>query len=340
MNCLDLKENTFGSFSEEGCYRLVEFGMGTVIEQKVWGRNPEDACLICREVSSKLKELESAMSFFLPGSYIGKLNAFAGEEQVKVNDELAEVLEKAAVYHKITRGAFDITVARITELWRRHQQLMTVPDKREIEKLLPLVDGSSVVLDRENLTAGLLKKGQALDLGGIGKGYAADEAKKIYMKMGARAAFVNLGGNVQVLGEKIGREPWNIGLQHPREERGVNIAVLNVRNRSVVTSGDYEKYFMADGTRYHHIVDPGSGYPAKSGLMSATVLTESSMDADALSTAAFVLGMERGMDLIEGFGNTEAVFITDRREVFVTEGLKDDFYPVKEAGDYKFYVYH
>jgi len=175
-----------------------------------------------------------------------------------------------------------------------------------------------------------------VDLGGIAKGYAGDEAIRIYKEHGLKSAYINLGGNVVVLGGRPDGSPWRIGIQNPRAPNGMYIGIVRVTDKAVVTSGDYERYFEKENVRYHHILDTKTGYPADSGLISSTIVTDVSMDADALSTAAFVLGLEEGMKLVNSLKGVEAIFITGDKRVYVTEGLKSSFTFDDESKEFKY----
>ena len=182
------------------------------------------------------------------------------------------------------------------------------------------------------MSAELGRAGQAVDLGGIGKGYAGDRAKEVLRDHGIASAYANLGGNVITVGHKPDGTPWQIGIQHPRQE-GALLGVLSVTDRSVVTSGDYQRFYIdGHGKRQHHILDPTTGYPAASGLISVTVVTDRSMVADVLSTALFVAGLERGLGLLEGYARAEAIFVDANLRVYVTRGLRPYFQPACGPG--------
>jgi len=319
-------------------YETAWFGMGTVIEQKVEVHSVSEGKDICRKVSEVIKELEHKMSYFIPESFVGQLNSSNGGAPVKMDSDTFHVLKTAAEYYRLSNGAFDITAAPLTALWRDGINDQILPLRSAIQRLAPWVSGASIVLDEKNKSA-RIGKNQSIDLGGIAKGYAADMALKACRSYGVNSAFINLGGNVHTLGKKTNGEPWMIGLQDPRSKRGDFIAALAVSNKSAVTSGDYEKYFEYEGKRYHHIIDPKTGYPANSDLMSATVVSSSSMEADALSTAVFVSGLERGMELIKKSPEAEGVLITKDQKVFVTKGLSECFVAQSNIKNYKFYFY-
>jgi thiamine biosynthesis lipoprotein len=319
-------------------YETVGFGMGTVIEQKVKAGDLREGETVCKRVSAAINDLEQSMSFFLPGSSVSRLNTLGGEKDVPVDQDTLHVLKTAAEYYALSGGAFDITTAPLGALWRRCIKQRSLPENVEILRLLSLVSGSGVMIDDKNESVRLHKE-QSVDLGGIGKGYAADAAVALYKQAGINSAFINLGGNVYALGQKADDVPWIIGLQDPRRKRGEIIAALKISDMSVVTSWDYEKYFEVGGKRYHHIIDPKTGCPALSDLMSATVLSHSSMQADALSTAVFVSGLEGGMELLEKSGQAQGVLVTKDKKVYITKGLKETFVIQNKTDDYRFYFY-
>lgn len=317
-------------------YETAGFGMGTIIEQKVAASSMAEGEAICGKITEAIRKLEDAMSYFIPASTVSRLNASRGESHVKIDSDTWNVLKSADTFYTLSDGAFDITAAPLTALWRESINTQTLPSEHTINGLLPFVSGAGIEWNEQEQTASLTQ-GQSIDLGGIAKGYAADIAIREYKKSGVPSAFINLGGNVHTLGGKINGEPWMIGLQDPRSKRGDIIAAIALSDLSTVTSGDYEKYFMVGGKRYHHIIDPKTGFPADSDLMSATVLSPSSMEADALSTAVFVSGLERGMEIIGKLPHAEAVLITKQKEVFITKGLEDSFFIQNPGQDYTFY---
>jgi thiamine biosynthesis lipoprotein len=200
----------------------------------------------------------------------------------------------------------------------------------KLKKILPLVCYKDLLADASERTVFLRRKGQSIDLGGIGKGYAADKVLEALRGYGITSAFTNFGGNVAAIGVKPDGSPWKVGLQHPRQEN-LLIGALEVTDRSVVTSGDYQRYFIGkDGKRYHHILDPITGYPSDSGLISATAVTENSMAADALSTLLFISGIKKGTEILRTFHRAEAVLIDKDLQIYITKGLKNNF-QVKEG---------
>ncbi len=309
------------------------FFMGTVITEKVYGSNAETAA---KKVMDRIQQLEKIMTINSPNSEIVLLNSSAGIDKVNLSPESIFVLNRAKYFSQLSNGAFDVTVGPLVKSWAIGTTDAKVPDKAEIEQLLKLVDYKSITIDEKSNTAQLLKKGQIVDLGGIAKGYAGDEAVKIYKEHGIKSAFINIGGNVVVLGSKPDKTPWKVGIQDPRATRDNYLGIVEVSNKAVVSSGDYERFFEKDGIRYHHILDPYTGYPANSGLMSATIIADSSIDADALSTATFVLGLQKGIELIESLKGVEAIFITNDKKIYTTKGLKGNFKLTDESKEYEY----
>jgi FAD:protein FMN transferase len=298
------------------------YGMGTVITNKVLGEQAEEA------LQAALKEtvrLEGVLSRFIPGSEISRINSSAGIGYEKVGSETYEVISRAVEFSKCCQGCFDVTVGPLVTLWTSTKDKSKSPDEAEIRSILPLVDYTDLVLDPCKEAIGLKKAGQSIDLGGIGKGFAADKVLEVFQKYEVSSAFTNFGGNVAAIGAKPDGSPWNIGLRHPRKENSL-VGVVSVVNKSVVTSGDYQRYFIdSNGKRHHHIMDPSTGYPAESGLVSVTIVADNSMAADALSTILFVAGMKKGLSLLERFDGAEAIFIDMDLQVHVTVGLKEYF---------------
>jgi thiamine biosynthesis lipoprotein len=280
-------------------------------------------------IFARLREIQGLMAF-TQGSGTGgsdrtvtdldRINAEAGRRPVAVHGDLLDVLEEARRYAELSGGAFDPTIGPLVRLWGIGTEHPRVPAEGEIREALALVDWRDLVIDRAAGTAFLRRRGQALDLGAIAKGYAADQAAALVSRRLSRRAIIDLGGNIFALGERPKRESWRIGVQDPLEDRGNYLGILRVKNQSVVTSGIYERYFEEGGIPYHHILSTANGYPVRNGLLSVTIIADRSIDADALSTAVFALGLERGRALIETRPAAEAVFVTEDRTVVLSSG--------------------
>lgn len=312
-------------------FEMRSFCMGTVIDQRVYGKNAEKAV---EKVDRELKRLEALLSFFLSSSEVSKLNSFAGISGVELSSETIYILKKAKYFSEMCNGAFDVTIAPLVKKWGIFTEKQRVPSRIEIDNSLSLIGYKEVLIDDNSKIVKLSREGQMVDLGAIAKGYAADRSKEIYMEYGIESAFINIGGNVLVHGNKPDRSLWKVGLQNPIEIRGKYVAVVMVSDKTVVTSGDYERNFKKGNVKYHHILDPRTGYPANSGLMSTTIITKNSIDADALSTAIFVQGLEEGMELINRIEEVEGIFITKEKEIYITKGLKDDFIFTSEDNEF------
>ena len=249
------------------------------------------------ELFARLHEIDETFSVTIDSSEISAINKAAGERSVSVSSDTAYVVKAALSFAELTGGAFDPTVGPLVKLWGINTDHARVPEKSEIDAVLPLINWRDVSVTDDN-TVMLKRHGMALDLGGIVKGYAADELTKILKARKVRRAIVDLGGNIFVYGKKKDGSPWRVGIKDPNDPEGVPAIVLNVANSTIVTSGVYERFFTENGVRYHHILDAKTGYPASSTLLSSTIVCESSMAADALSTSVFVLGKAGGMELL------------------------------------------
>jgi len=262
------------------------------------------------------------------------INRQAGIAPVKARADLIEVLETALRYAELSGGAFDPTVGPLVKLWGIGTEAQRIPADGEIAAALELVNYRDLIIDRVSGTAFLRREGMELDLGAIAKGYAADEAARIAKEGKVKRGIIDLGGNIFALGWRGEKElsPWRIGVQNPFSDRGESAGVLAVHDTSVVTSGVYERFFESGGAlsgesakRYHHLLSTADGYPVDNGLLSVTIVTGRSIEADALSTAVFALGYEKGKALIDSIPNAEAVFVFADRSVRITEGLSGNF---------------
>ncbi|AEY67887.1 FAD:protein FMN transferase [Clostridium sp. BNL1100] len=294
-------------------------GMNTDITYRVFGQKAE---LAVADAKAELSRLENKLSRFIPDSEISKINMFAGKGRVKISYETYEVLSFALLLSEISQDLFDITLGPLIDLWD-YKHSFHVPEEAKIQSALFKVNFRDLLLNSQDNTASLRKAGQSIDLGGIGKGYASDRFIEILQEHGVSSAFINIGGNVSTLGKKSDGSPWSVGIRHPRRDNCL-LGAVKVISKAVVTSGDYERYFIdSTGTRRHHILNPVTGYPAESGLISVTVVNDNAMIADALSTAIFVAGIDKGIEYLEHFPGAEAVLVDNRQQVFITQGLKE-----------------
>lgn len=291
--------------------------MGTEVEVTVSATEEKDADKALAIALEELKRVEGLMSEWDESSPVGKINREAGKRPVEVNDEVFKVVSAALEVSKITGGAFDITWAAMRGLWDFRAN--RVPSLAEIKKRLPLVNYRDVILDPQKKTVFLKRQGMAIGLGGIAKGYGVDKAMEALARAGFKDAILKAGGDMRVQGTDNGK-PWEVGIKHPREKDKI-FAKLRLSNISISTSGDYERFFIKDGTRYHHIIDPRTGYPAK-GCRSVTILAGDTMTTDALSTAIFVMGPARGLKLVEALGGVETVIIDAKGKTHTSGGMQ------------------
>ena len=293
----------------------TEFVIGTVCSITLYDQGTDK---IYKDVFDRLREIESRMSVNLTDSDVSRVNRAAGLEPVQVHEDVFKVIERALHFAELSDGAFDPTVEPLVAIWGIGGDNPRLPSQGEIDAVLPLINWRDVEINRENSTVFLKRQGMALDLGAIAKGYAADEAAAIIKKAGLRQAIVDLGGNILTVGEKKDKSPWRVGLQNPLESRGSFFGIVTGTEKAIVTSGVYERNFEANGVLYHHIFSSADGYPVRNGLLSVSIITGNSMDADALSTSVFVLGFEKGLALIESLPDTELVFVFDDKSVWKT----------------------
>ena len=304
--------------------QTMQFAMNTVMTHRAFGLFARESLeAVCREVA----RLEGLFSRFLPDSDIGRVNGSAGTRSERIRPETSDVLSRAIEFSQHCPGCFDVTIDPLVALWRDARESLAPPAESRIEQVLPLVNYRDLLLDPRQMTAGLKHAGQSIDLGGIGKGSGRRQNPGVYREYGISSACSNLGGNVVALGAKPDGSPWCVGIQHPRQEERL-IGAVSVVNQTVVTAGDYQRYFIdSEGVRRHHILDPRTGYPANSGLISVSIVSEESLAADALSTIVLVAGMEKGLEFLRHFAQTEAILVDADLQVYVTRGLQRHFQP-------------
>ncbi len=264
---------------------------------------------------------EHYFSRTLKGSDIYNIN-HANGAPVEVHDETAELIRYGIAFGDLSGGVFDISIGALTDLWDIPNNNGTIPAQSQIDAALATVDYRQITVDGNTVTLG--NPDAALDLGGIAKGYAADRMREYLNANGACEGFINLGGNVLTLGQKANDEPYHIGIRKPFGEDGETITAVDVTDRSIVTSGRYERYFEKDGHIYHHILDPKNGYPYDNGLNGVTILSDSSMVGDALSTICFALGQEKGTEFLSSmpsndFLNPTLAAETTLQAIFIDE---------------------
>jgi Membrane-associated lipoprotein involved in thiamine biosynthesis len=296
--------------------------MGTIAQLKVFGENAESVVDLAID---RLNEIDDKLSVFKKYSEISRVNANAGGVPLKVSGDTFFLLDKSLKYSELLNGTFDPTIRSLVDLWAIGSNGRNIPDEKDIQEKLKLVNYKDIILDYSGQSVLLKHKCQSVDLGSIAKGYASDEVRDIFIRNNIKSALIDLGGNIYVLGNKVDGALWNVGIQDPLKQRGEFVGVLSLRNKSIVTSGNYEKYFEREGKRYHHIIDPRNGYPSENNLMSATIISDDSLDGDGLSTGVYILGIEKTMELIKTLKGIDAIFITNDKKVYATPEVKNNF---------------
>jgi FAD:protein FMN transferase len=291
--------------------------MGTVVEITFMEGDSERNTKAAEAAFSEIKRLEAILSSYRADSDVSRIAASAGSA-VKVSSETIEVIEKALSIAKLSGGAFDPTVGSLARAWGYSGEKGTVPTEAEVKKILPLVDYRKVIVDPNATTVALKDRGMVLNLGGIAKGYIVAKAVDVLKGSGVKRGIIHAGGDMTVF-NSVSAAPFTIGIQHPREKK--LLGEVHISNGAVSTSGDYERYFMKDGTRYHHILNPSTGFPAR-GTESVTIAAEDPTLADALSTAVFVMGPVKGMELVAGLAGVEAVIVDADGKVSVSKNFK------------------
>ena len=294
--------------------------MGSELHLTAWTADEAAAADAFEAVFAEFDRLDGLMSVWREGSEIVRLNAAAGVSPVPVSRDVQEVLVDARRISEWTGGKFDVTFGALSGLWKfDHDQDGTVPSHADVLAKLPLIDYEKLIIDQTAGTAFLTQKGMRAHLGGIGKGYAVDRGVAILRERGLRDFMIQSGGDMYVAGSR-GDRPWRVGIRDPRGAADSSFAALDLTDAAMSTSGDYERFFMKDGKRYHHIIDPDVGEPAK-GSRSVTIVAVRSVLADGLSTGVFLVGPDTGMALIERLPGVEGVIVTAKNNVLVSSGL-------------------
>ncbi|MPQ45025.1 FAD:protein FMN transferase [Clostridium tarantellae] len=300
----------------------TEIFMGTAIKISIYDNKNED---ILNKAFDKIKEIENLVSLNRSGTELDNLNKLAGKKPLKVSDSTFNIIKTGLKYSQLSNGDFDITIGPLVKLWSIGLPEAKVPTKNEIKNILPLINYKEVDVNDYNKTIFLKKPNMIIDLGAIAKGYIADIIANFFKENNINSAIIDLGGNLYVLGLKPSGEKWKIGIQNPFSERGNIIGNISETNKSIVTSGIYERFIEKDNIKYHHILNPSTGYPYENNIAGITIVSDKSLDGDALSTTVFSKGLEEGLSLIESLENTEAIFITNDKKVYISSGLKNNF---------------
>ena len=295
--------------------------MGSPVDLSAWTSRDAAAVAAFEAAFDEFDRLDRLLSVWREGSDVLRLNAAAGRGPVPVSRDTLAVLKQALQASEWTGGKFDVTFGALSDVWKfDHDQDDRIPTRAEIAARLPLVDYRAIALDEAAGTAELKRAGVRVHLGGVGKGYAVDRAVAILRSRGLTDFMVQSGGDLYVGGHK-GNLPWRLGVRDPRGTADKIFATLELSDATFSTSGDYERFFIQDGVRYHHLLDPDSGQPAR-GARSVTIVAQTSVVADVLSTGVFVAGPDAGMALIERLPDVEGVIVTAKNEVLISSGLR------------------
>ena len=310
-----------------GCQKMLTgntFGLDTIVELKIYRYPIKDRDSLIDDTFTEMRQFENMLSMHVKGSDIDRLNQSAGIESIKVSALTYRVLNDSLFFSEQTDGLFDITVGPLIDLWAIDPPDGHYPSQQELDAVLPLIDYHKISFLGDNYIE-LVNKGMIINLGAIAKGTIADEMKTYLLSRGVTSALINLGGNVLVFGSKPDGSDFIIGIQDPNSPRGNYLMSIRIDDESVVSSGDYERYFEYNGKIYHHILNPKTGFPAETNVKQVTIVTSKSQKADGLSTSVLLLGAQKGIQLIESLEGVEAILITKDRYIYITEGLRDRY---------------
>lgn len=314
-------------------YFTETFALGTSVTGQ-FKTSSEDAAVACYNVmNDEVRRLENLLSAYIDDSDISKLGKNAGS-WVEVSKDTYEILNLSKKIAQDTHGAFDPTVGAIVKLWSVDQDNHRVPDTEEIKKMLPYVDFNKIETKIEDTNKYFAKIGanQKITIGAIGKGFIANKVIQKLKEAGCKDSLVSLGGNIIGTGTNAEGKPWSIGLQQPNEERGEYFAVVPIDDSSVVTSGDYEKYFIQDGVKYHHLLDPKTGKPVPATISSVTIVNPDSALADALCTALFVMGWDNAVSYIKAHPELQVVLVDEKlTKVAYSKNLQNIIHDIDPA---------
>jgi len=306
--------------SEPVVVKRVQMQMGTLVSITAVAGNEAVAHAAATAGFAEIRRLEELLSTWISTSELSRVNASAGVKPIHVSMDTLMVVQRAMQAAEMTDGGFNIAIGPAVEAWNVMDG-QRIPTRSELDALRPLVDLRAVHVDVREQTIYLDKPGMRIDVGGIGKGYAADQAVEALRRAGALAGVVALSGDIKTFGRMPGGKMFPVGIQHPRNDGSV-LAWIDLQDEAISTAGDYERFFERDGVRYHHILDPRTLQPARS-CQSVTVVAREGIWADGLDTGIFVMGVESGMQLVEALPEVEAIIVDFEGHVYVSSGLQD-----------------
>lgn len=321
LSCISC-ENNKNTF-----YEKSNIVMNTAVTLSAYGENSKEAV---EESFKRLDEIDKMANTNINTSDVYKINSSSGKTYVKVHPEILKMIKASIKYSKLSDGAFDITTGPIINLWGIGTDNERLPSDEEIKAKLPLVGYEKISINDDESSIMLKEHGMAIDLGGVAKGFAADEVVQIYKKYNIEKGLINLGSSsIYALGKNKDNKEWSVGIKHPRsEDSNEYLGVVKISNESLSTSGDYERYFIKDGNRYHHIIDPKTGYPVDNGVISDTIIingetADNGMLSDILTTTVFALGSEKGIKLINSLPQVSGEITTSDYKVYISQDFKD-----------------
>lgn len=312
------------------------FLLGTIVKITLYGDNVSDEDF--NEIFKLITEIENKVSRNISTSEINEINSNQVQD-VKLSLDTFNIIKKGLYYSKISEGRFDITIAPLVSLWGIGTENQRVPEEQEIKNAISKIDYKNIYLDEEMTMH--INSGANIDLGAIAKGYVADKVAEYVREKHIDHALINLGGNILTVGNKPNGDLWKIGVQNPFNVRGKELGVATIGEKSMVTSGIYERYFEQDGKRYHHILNPFTGYPIENDLAGVTIISDHSVDGDGLSTVVFSMGLEEGYNFVKDLEDIDAIFVTKEKNIYLTKGAQEIFnltdynYKIKSFLDYK-----
>lgn len=299
--------------------------MGSRFDISVVARDSSQANIFIDLAIKEISRIERLISSWDPNTQTSEINRNAGIQPVHVDRELYDLIERSIAISKLTDGAFDISYAAMDRIWKFDGSMSTMPTEEEIRASVSKVGFQNIQLDKDNRTVFLKYPGMKIGFGAIGKGYAADKAKALLISKGVPGGIINASGDMNTWGKQPDGKEWTVAIVNPLNKNKV-FALLPIKEGSVVTSGNYEKFVTFNGKRYSHIIDPRTGYPA-SGIISVTVFAPKAELADALATSVFVMGTQTGIDRINQLPNVECIIIDDQGNIHTSENIKLDKTP-------------
>lgn len=312
ISCIFLILILLAGCSEKPQERTI-FAMDTVMSISAYTQQS-----VIQKAVDRIYELESYFDANSSDSPVAQLNS---KGKIGANKDMLLLLTRAKEISRKTEGAFDPTIYPLVKKWGFISKEYNVPDKEEIDSLLNNVDYNSIVIDNNEIS--LINQATEIDLGAIAKGYTSQQVIDLFKAQGVTSGIISLGGNVYALGTRQDGKKWRVGIQAPDSEEYVG--VISVSDKAVITSGGYQRFFEKDGVKYHHILNPYTGYPANAGLKSVTVVSDDGTMADALSTAIYVMGYDKAVDYWKSEDNFDMILIDDENEIYVTKGIAEDF---------------